>query len=144
MKVSYLNGPGVKQGWVWAEMHEDRQYDPANKLKMLRRSSQMDILNNTVGLWHAAGNDLDSCEVIRYKSVRVHYIGTEVNPFRWSERVGYDYNRPVYRKLKSFPTGPPGVPVTPTGRHCGDIRIEYAGFSAPINPLNPPFGIEIE
>jgi hypothetical protein len=146
MKVSYLNGPGVKQGWVWAEMHEARKYYPNYPKVVERKSSQMDILNNVVGLWHAGTDDLSSCEGIRYRSVRGRYIGTRPEPFPWSERVDYEYNNPVYRKLKSFPNGPnsPGYRVTPTGKHCNEIRIEWGGISIPINPFDPPLGIEIE
>jgi hypothetical protein len=146
MKVSYLQGPGVRQGWVWAEMHEARKYYPNYPHIVERKSSQMDMLNNTVGIWHAATNDLDSCENIRYRSVRGRYIGTRPEPFPWSERVDYEYNNPVYRKLKSFPSGPntPGYRVTPTGKHCDEIRIAWGGLSLPINPFDPPFGIEIE
>lgn len=99
-----------------------------------------------MGLWHNGGDDLSSCEAIRYRSVRGRYIGTKVEPFPWSERVDYEYNHPVYRKLKSFPNGPgaPGYRVTPTGKHCSAIRIAWAGVSTPINPFDPPFGIEIE
>jgi Domain of unknown function (DUF6973) len=146
MKVTYLQGPGVRQGWVWAEMHEARKYYPNYPRVVERKSSQMDILNNSVGLWHAATNDLDSCEGIRYRSVRARYIGTKVEPFPWSERVDYEFNNPVYRKLKSFPNGPgaPGYRVTPTGKHCDEIRIAWGGLSFPINPFDPPLGIEIE
>lgn len=131
------------------KLFEARQYDYTNKKKRERRASQMDIINNTVGLWHEGEDDFASCETIRYRSVRARYIGTKREPFHWVDRpdVTYKYNRPIYRKLRSFEYAPKlndGVRVTPTGKHCDDIRIEWKGFSTPVNPFDLPFGIKIE
>ena len=80
---------------------------------------------------------MSACELIRYKAVRAHYIGWKAEPFRWANQHGYQYNRPVYRKLNKKGAGR----VYPTGRHCSDIRIGWGPIQ--INPFgsswNPIF-----
>ncbi|MGC1851793.1 MAG: NHL repeat-containing protein [Solirubrobacterales bacterium] len=109
-----------KDGLAWAIRHEEDQWK-SDKAK-IARESKMDILNNFVGYNRAGASDINSCEIMLDKSIDSIYITAKRNPFAWARNNGYEYFRPVYRKLMdNARSGATGLPVMSTGRECADL-----------------------
>jgi sugar lactone lactonase YvrE len=128
---------GPRQAIVYSDDHEEfawsRIAHPDEPVEVKR--SRMDILNNRFGYWHFKETDMATCETIRHKvNAEGVFINPKRDPWKWGNEVGYHYARPVYRKLKAYPSH---QVVTPTGLACTDVR---AGIGpAQANPLDLGF-----
>jgi streptogramin lyase len=107
-------------GLAWAIAHEENQWKSAKA--RIARESKMDILNNFVGNVRAGGSALSSCELMLDKSIHATYITAARNPFKWANNNGYEYYRPVYRKLvDNARSGASGQVVLSAGLKCKDV-----------------------
>ncbi len=97
--------------------HEEDQWK--SHRARIRKESRMDVLNDFVGALRRGNKDMSSCEIMLSKSAEGLFIGAKKDPFVWRSGSGYEYFRPVYRKLRDLGRpGETGAVVLRTNRSC--------------------------
>jgi len=105
---------------AYSYAHEENQWK--SHKPTTRKESQMDMLNDTVGWFHYGSSPRDSCEAILNKTGDSIYLGSTIEPYVWSHSHGFEFHRPVFRKLRDLTRkGATGAIVLRDGLTCSKL-----------------------
>jgi hypothetical protein len=85
----------------------------------VRKASRMDVLNDVVGYKHTKYEWMATCETMLGKAGEAWFLGAEVDPFVWRNKMGFEYHHLVFRKrLDLTRPGATGRVVVRNGHTC--------------------------